>query len=63
MYTELDYQEIKCNQCHKKLKICQIERKIINNSLEFKGIDYYCPQCDLKYYIFIFIEIERDDKN
>jgi len=50
-----NYQEIKCEECDKKLKICQIQRKHINRCVNFVIFTYYCQKCKLTYFIFKFI--------
>lgn len=52
---DFNYQEIKCDNCNRKLKIAQIQRKDINQCLEFAVFTYYCRKCKLTYFIFKFI--------
>lgn len=49
------YQEIKCNNCNRKLKIAQIQRKHINLCIDFAVFIYYCFKCCATIYIFKFI--------
>ena len=49
------YQFIKCQDCGRKLKICQIQRKRISNCREFAVFTYYCRKCKFTYFIFKFI--------
>ena len=50
-----NYQEIKCTDCNRKLKIAQIQRKNINLCVDFACFSYYCWKCKLTYFIFKFI--------
>lgn len=48
------YQFIKCRDCGRTLKICQIQRKNIGNCHEFAVFTYYCGKCKLTYFVFNF---------
>jgi len=50
-----NYQEIKCQNCGRKLRICQIQRKNINLFVDFAIFTYYCFKCRATIYIFKFI--------
>jgi hypothetical protein len=54
-------QFIKCRDCGKGLRICQIQRKNIDNCREFVVFTYYCRKCKLTYYIFNFINKKEAD--
>jgi len=59
------YQRIKCRDCGRILRICQIQRKNIDNCREFTVFIYYCRKCKLTYYVFNFInkkEVKRDGR-
>ncbi len=56
-----DYQYFFCNECKRRLKICQIQRKVINTTLEFGVFIYYCKRCKLTYFIFKFGKKVRGD--
>lgn len=55
MDPHFDYKEINCQECKRKLKICQIQRKRISRHLDFAILTYYCQKCKLTYYIFKFV--------
>ncbi|KKN61167.1 hypothetical protein LCGC14_0524620 [marine sediment metagenome] len=54
--TNFNYQEIKCDECNRKLKICQAQRKVINFFQEFAIFTYYCRKCNSTYFVFKFIK-------
>jgi len=56
----LQYQFFKCRDCGRKLRICQIRRKKIDNCREFVLFIYYCRKCKLTYYIFKFINKKEE---
>ena len=58
-----DYQEIDCEKCNRKLKIAQIQRKNINQCLDFAIFIYYCFKCRTTIYIFKFINKKEDLNN
>jgi len=57
--TKNSYQRFICRDCNRSLRICQIQKKKINNSLEFVVFTYYCSFCKLTYYVFKFINKKR----
>ncbi|MHA1291381.1 MAG: hypothetical protein ACTSQJ_01785 [Promethearchaeota archaeon] len=57
------YQFIKCRDCGKVLRICQIQRKNIGNCQEFTVFTYYCRKCKLTYYVFNFIDKKEVKRN
>ncbi len=58
-----NYQETRCDDCNRKLKICQIQRKRIDTCREFAIFTYYCQKCKLTYFIFKFINRKVIYKN
>lgn len=54
-----NYQEIKCEECNRKLRIAQIQRKHINQCTDFAIFIYYCQKCDLTYIIFKLVDKKR----
>lgn len=63
MDPHFNYQFIKCRDCGKVLRICQIQRKRIDNCREFVVFTYYCRKCKLTYFIFKFINKKEDLNN
>lgn len=61
--SHFNYQKIKCDECKKTLKIAQVQRKYINQCLDFAVFYYYCLHCKLNYYIFKFINRKEDLNN
>lgn len=47
-----------CSNCHRKLKVSQIQFKKINKNLFFDILIFYCRKCDL-----YFIILKFDDLN
>jgi len=63
MDPHFNYQFIKCRDCGKVLRICQIQRKSIDNCREFTVFTYYCRKCKLTYYIFKTVDKNEDLNN
>lgn len=63
MDPHFNYQEIKCDECKKTLKIAQIQLKHINQYIDFVCFTYYCQEDKLTYFIFKFINRKVIYKN
>ena len=57
MDPHFNYQEqINCQECERKLKIYQIQRKNINRCVDFAIFTYYCFKCRATVFVFKFIK-------
>ena len=48
--------------CHRKLKVSQIQQKRLSRIRTFNIFIFYCRKCDVYYIIFKFINFEKKSR-